>query len=219
MRIRVAEPAELLLLQDIERAAGEAFRPLGMVEIADDDPLPLDVLESYRTAGRAWVAVDATDRPVAYLLTDTVDGAAHIEQVSVHPDAARRGVGRALIEHLAGTAREQGLSALTLTTFAEVPWNAPYYTRLGFRRLDEGDPALTEGLRAISRAEAAHGLAAWPRVCMRRELTTADAAGRGGPAGPARPAAVVRPAGAVAPPRPVSPPRTAPAVPPSAPSR
>ncbi|MFC8506716.1 GNAT family N-acetyltransferase [Streptomyces sp. NPDC057411] len=174
MRIRVAAPAELPLLQDIERAAGEAFRPLGMDDIADDEPLPLDVLEGYRRAGRAWVAVDAADRPVAYLLSDTVDGAAHIEQVSVHPDAARRGVGRALIEHLAAAAREQGLTALTLTTFTEVPWNAPYYTRLGFRRLAEGDPEFGEGLRAISRAEAAHGLAAWPRVCMRREVARAE---------------------------------------------
>ncbi|MFF2777608.1 GNAT family N-acetyltransferase [Streptomyces sp. NPDC058052] len=171
MRIRVAAPAELPLLQSIERAAGEPFRTLGMTAIADDEPLPLDVLEGYRAAGRAWVAVDGTDRPVAYLLADTVDGAAHIEQVSVHPEAARRGVGRALIEHLASAAREEGLTALTLTTFTEVPWNAPYYSRLGFRPLAETDPALTDGLRAISTAEAAHGLAAWPRVCMRRDLT------------------------------------------------
>ncbi|MFE6853213.1 GNAT family N-acetyltransferase [Streptomyces sp. NPDC057674] len=177
MRIRAAAPAELPLLQDIERAAGEPFRTLGMAAIADDDPLPLDVLESYRCAGRAWVAVDAADRPVAYLLTDTVDGSAHIEQVSVHPDAARRGVGRALIEHLAATAGEQGLASLTLTTFAEVPWNAPYYARLGFRPLADSDPALTEGLRAISRAEAAHGLSVWPRVCMRREVDPAPAGG------------------------------------------
>ncbi|MFG3041117.1 GNAT family N-acetyltransferase [Streptomyces sp. NPDC048330] len=170
MRIRAAAAAELPLLQDIERAAGEPFRSLGMAAIADDDPLPLDILETYRHAGRAWVAVDAADRPVAYLLTDTVDGSAHIEQVSVHPDAARRGVGRGLIEHLATAARRQGLTALTLTTFTEVPWNAPYYARLGFRPLASSDPALTEGLLAISRAEEAHGLSAWPRICMRREL-------------------------------------------------
>ncbi|MGW0121567.1 GNAT family N-acetyltransferase [Streptomyces sp. NPDC003327] len=194
MRIRAAAPAELPLLQDIERAAGEPFRSLGMAAIADDDPLPLDVLEGYRRAGRAWVAADAADRPVAYLLADTVDGAAHIEQVSVHPRCARQGIGRALIEHLAAAAGEQGLAALTLTTFTEVPWNAPYYARLGFRPLTEGDPALTEGLREISRAEAAHGLALWPRVCMRRE---------------------VRPAGVLS----GVPPRTAAAVPPSAPSR
>ncbi|MET9373871.1 GNAT family N-acetyltransferase [Streptomyces sp. NPDC002992] len=173
MRIRVAAPAELPLLQDIERAAGEPFRSLGMAVIAEDEPLPLDVLESYRRSGRAWVAVDETDRPTAYLLTDTVDGAAHIEQVSVHPVAARRGIGRSLIEHLAADATGRGLTALTLTTFAEVPWNAPYYTRLGFRPLADSDPDLTAGLRAIQRAEAAHGLATWPRVCMRRELTGA----------------------------------------------
>ncbi|MCT4352165.1 GNAT family N-acetyltransferase [Streptomyces sp. Je 1-79] len=173
MRIRAAAPAELPLLQDIERAAGEPFRSLGMAVIADDEPLPLDVLDSYRRAGRAWVAADEADRPVAYLLMDAVDGAAHIEQVSVHPAAGRRGVGRALIEHLAAEAAERGLTALTLTTFTEVPWNAPYYARLGFRPLAESDPALTTGLRAIQRAEAAHGLATWPRVCMRRELAAA----------------------------------------------
>ncbi|MFE1234353.1 GNAT family N-acetyltransferase [Streptomyces sp. NPDC058745] len=173
MRIRAAEPAELPLLQDIERAAGEPFRTLGMAAIADDEPLPLDVLDGYRLAGRAWVAVDPGDRPVAYLLTDTVDGAAHIEQVSVHPVAARRGIGRALIEHLAAGAATRGLTALTLTTFTDVPWNAPYYRRLGFRALTASDPELTSGLREIQRAEAAHGLATWPRVCMRRDLIPA----------------------------------------------
>lgn len=168
MRIRTASPAELPLLQDIERAAGEPFRSLGMTAVADDDPLPLDVLDTYRRAGHAWVAADPDDRPVAYLLAEPVDGAAHIEQVSVHPAVARRGIGRSLIEHLAAAARDQGLAALTLTTFAEVPWNAPYYARLGFRTLSEHE--LTPGLRRIRAEEAAHGLDRWPRVCMRLEL-------------------------------------------------
>jgi GNAT superfamily N-acetyltransferase len=97
-----------------------------------------------------------------------VDGALHIEQVSVHPRAARRGVGRALLAHAADRAREEGLTALTLTTFTEVPWNAPYYARLGFRPLREAD--LTPGLRAIRATEAGHGLDRWPRVCMRKPL-------------------------------------------------
>jgi ribosomal protein S18 acetylase RimI-like enzyme len=45
--------------------------------------------------------------------------------VSVHPRCARRGVGRALIDHLADHARATGAPALTLTTFADVPWNGP----------------------------------------------------------------------------------------------
>ncbi|MEU3449303.1 GNAT family N-acetyltransferase [Streptomyces thermolilacinus] len=167
MRIRAARPEDLPLLQDVERAAGEPFRALGMDAVADDDPPPLQALEAYRAAGRARVA-DLDGRPVAYLIWDDVDGAAHVEQVSVHPDAARRGVGRALIEDLAADAAARGVPALTLTTFADVPWNAPYYARLGFRALPEAE--LTDGLRAIRRAEAAHGLDRWPRLCMRRDL-------------------------------------------------
>jgi GNAT superfamily N-acetyltransferase len=169
MGIRPAALAELPLLQDIERAAGEPFRALGMVMIADDDPPALDLLDRYRRLGRAWVSVDEADRPVAYLISDEVDGAAHIEQVSVHPAAARRGLGSALIDHLAACAVADGLTALTLTTFTDVPWNAPYYTRLGFRAL--GEDELTEGLRDIRHQEARHGLDHWPRVCMRRELS------------------------------------------------
>ena len=168
MRIRLATRAELPALQDIERAAGAPFRGLGMPEIADDEPPALDVLERYRRAGRCWVAVDESDLPAAYLLAEPVDGALHIEQVSVHPRAARRGVGRALLAHAADHAREEGLTALTLTTFTDVPWNAPYYARLGLRPLPEAD--LTPGLREIRGAEAAHGLNRWPRVCMRAPL-------------------------------------------------
>ncbi|MEU7719204.1 GNAT family N-acetyltransferase [Streptomyces tibetensis] len=168
MRIRSAAPAELPALQDIERAAGAVFRDLGMPEIADDEPFALDTLEHYRRAGRCWVAADERNGPAAYLLAEPVDGALHIEQVSVHPRAARRGVGRALLTHATDRAREEGLTALTLTTFTDVPWNAPYYARLGFRILPDAD--LTPGLRAIRAAEAAHGLDRWPRVCMRAPL-------------------------------------------------
>ncbi|MGW5065586.1 GNAT family N-acetyltransferase [Streptomyces cyaneofuscatus] len=175
MRIRSARRSDLRLLQDIERAAGEPFRTLGMDSVADDDPPPLDLLESYRRAGRCWVATDplsATgDRPLGYVIADPVDGALHIEQISVDPAAARRGIGRTLIDRLAALAPGQGLTALTLTTFSDVPWNAPYYARIGFRVLH--DRELTDGLRTIRGEEAQHGLDRWPRVCMRRDLLPA----------------------------------------------
>ena len=164
MRIRPARPGEAEVLRGIERAAGECFRDVGMPEIADDEPLPVAALEAYREAGRCLVATDAADRPIAYVLTDPVDAAVHVEQVSVHPDHAGRGVGRALLGHVGADA------VLTLTTFADVPWNAPYYARLGFRVLTAAE--LTPGLRALREREAAHGLDRWPRVCMRRDRPT-----------------------------------------------
>jgi hypothetical protein len=73
-----------------------------------------------------------------------------------------------LIERAAWWARSRGLGALTLTTYLEVPWNGPYYERLGFSYLAAGEE--TPGLRAIRRREQVRGLEAWPRACMRLPL-------------------------------------------------
>jgi len=53
-----------------------------------------------------------------------VDCCLHVEQVSVDPGSARRRLGRALLEHAASWAAADDIGALTLTTFAQVPWNA-----------------------------------------------------------------------------------------------
>ncbi|THJ68477.1 GNAT family N-acetyltransferase [Arthrobacter echini] len=125
---------------------------------AEDEPPTVHALLTYQRDGRAWVDVD-----------DRVDDAAHIEQVSVHPDHAGQGRGRELIETAARWAGQRGLAALTLTTFAHVPWNAPYYARLGFTVVPPDQwPA---GLQRIREHEADLGLDAWPRVAMRRALT------------------------------------------------
>lgn len=155
-------------MQDIERAAGSLFRDIGMPEIAEDEPLSLGELARYRRDGRAWVAAGDAGVPAAYLIAGIVDGGVHIEQVSVQPWAARRGIGRMLLEHAAAYAGARGICVLTLTTFAEVPRNAPYYARCGFRVLDDSE--LSPGMRAVRAHEAAHGLHRWPRVFMRRDL-------------------------------------------------
>jgi GNAT superfamily N-acetyltransferase len=154
------------LLIEIERVAGAAFRSLGMDLVADDNPGSPERLVPYAEDGRAFVAVDTGDQPLAYLLVDAVDGVAHIEQVSVDPKHAGRKIGRALIEHATAWAGDCGLRALTLTTYVEVPWNGPYYERLGFRYLTVDEE--TPGLRALRECERRHGLDAWPRACMQR---------------------------------------------------
>jgi GNAT superfamily N-acetyltransferase len=166
--IREARKKDVPLLREVERRAGELFRELGMDAVADDEPPTISELLPYVLDERAWVATEEGDVPIAYLLLDVVDQKGHIEQVSVDPSHSRHGLGRLLIERAARWAREHGLKSLTLTTFAEVPWNAPYYEVLGFRRL--ADREMTPGLLEIRRREAAHGLIAWPRVCMSRDL-------------------------------------------------
>jgi GNAT superfamily N-acetyltransferase len=136
--------------------------------VADDDPGSVEELAVYATGGRAFVSVDVDDLPIGYLLLDEVDGAAHIAQVSVHPDHARKGIGRALIEAAASWAITHDLHVLTLTTYVEVPWNGPYYERLGFRYLRPAEESV--GLRAIRVHERGRGLDAWRRASMTRRL-------------------------------------------------
>ena len=153
MLIRLAQPAELPYLQEIENASGDVFREVGMPEIADDDPMSLEAL----AAQEVWVAVGQQGVPLAFIAAGDVDGATHIHQVSVHPSHARQGIGAALIEHVTRADR-----AVTLTTFRDVPWNAPYYERLGFRTVQDPSPGLAE----IMREETSRGLDPATRVAM-----------------------------------------------------
>jgi len=166
--IRAARPDDLPALRELERAAGAPFRDLGMTAVADDEPPSVADLAVFQEDGRAWVVTDEADDPVAYLLVEIVDRNVHIEQVSVHPSQARQGLGKALLDAAAAWAAQRGLAALTLTTYTEVPWNAPYYERLGFKVLT--DDQMSGGLRRIRELETARGLARWPRVTMRRPV-------------------------------------------------
>lgn len=60
---------------------------------------------------------------------------------------------------IARWARRRGLPAVTLITFRDVPWNCPYYERLGFRVVEQ--KRLTPGLRALVAREAKLGLDRW----------------------------------------------------------
>lgn len=159
--IRRPRPDELPRLQAVEIAAGACFAEVGMVEIARDDPPSLDVLGEHLCAGRLFVAGDPAG---AYVIWSYVDGAAHVDQVSVHPDHARLGVGRRLLDRVQTVTG----AALTLTTFRDVPWNAPYYARWGFEVVEA--PAWGPGLVEVVRHENDLGLGRWPRVVMRREV-------------------------------------------------
>ena len=168
MVIGHALPEEFAHLQEIDVSAGQAFADIGMAEVASDEAIPKDLLESALKAGLLWVAREH-EAPLAFLAAEIVDGNLHIEQVSVAPEAAGRGLGAALIEAAAVAGQAMGCDALTLTTFAQVPWNAPYYERLGFAPIEPDQES--PGLRAIRAEERARGLDRWPRLCMIRRIS------------------------------------------------
>lgn len=164
--IRLARPSEAALLPDIERSSGEAFRTIpDLAWIAEDEVGDADFHTPLIDAGAVWVAVDDADGVVGFLTAEIFDDELHIWELAVARDAQQQGLGRKLMDAAEASARERGLAAETLTTFVDVPWNAPFYARLGFGLLSPGDnPRLDE----LNKAETERGL---PRRCaMRKKL-------------------------------------------------
>lgn len=166
--VRRATAADVAALQEIEVRAGRAFAEVGLPEVARDDPMPTEVLSAHAADGRCAVVVGDDDRALGYVVVERVDAHAHVEQVSVDPDHQGQGLGRLLMTWVDDWARGDGRQGVTLTTFRDVPWNAPLYERLGFRELapDEVGP----GLMTVVSTEAAHGLDPAARVCMFKPL-------------------------------------------------
>lgn len=119
-------------------------------------------------AGTVWVAEDADGRLRGFLAAERADDELHIWEIDVLSQDQGRGFGRRLIEEARAYAESAALSALTLTTFRDVPWNAPLYARLGFEML----PTSSSGPRldSIFEREAGLGLPRERRCAMRYSL-------------------------------------------------
>ncbi|MCC6764519.1 MAG: GNAT family N-acetyltransferase [Deltaproteobacteria bacterium] len=167
--IRAARAAELGRIGEIEREAGARFDGIPALVGLSEVVTPGAALAAALTRGQLWVAAAAADDvSVGFACADPLDDALHLVELDVLPAWSRRGIGRALVETVVDAARAVRLGAVTLTTFRDVPWNAPYYATLGFRALAprELGPELAE----LVAAEDRRGLPMRLRVAMRREV-------------------------------------------------
>ncbi|MEN3161648.1 GNAT family N-acetyltransferase [Tistrella mobilis] len=163
--IRPARPDEAAALAAIEDAAAAQFARIGMdLGAAASDPAAI----AARAAEGAVLAASLGGRLTGFAIVTVVDGNAHLAELDVAPDVQRRGIGRRLIEAVADRARAAGHHRLTLTTFRDVPWNGPWYRRLGFTEI--APAAQGPALRQIRQDEARRIDPLGPRIAMARPL-------------------------------------------------
>lgn len=166
-RIAAARPTDVALLPAIEIAASSLFvgyAPESLLTQTTSE----ESLRRGQNHGHLWVAL-TEDRPVGFALVEQIEpGSAHLEELDVHPDHGRRGLGGRLVTAVCDWAASKGYASVTLTTSRDVAWNMPFYARLGFEevKLEEQTPAL----RAVFDAETRRGLDASRRLVMRRKL-------------------------------------------------
>ncbi|HEV7763779.1 MAG TPA: GNAT family N-acetyltransferase [Thermoanaerobaculia bacterium] len=166
--IVAAQPSDLPFLAAIETAAAKLLAG----HLGESDILEItthEVLADALSRGRLWVArVDAV--PVGFALVKVLEpSSAHLEELDVHPEHARRGLGKRLVVAVCEWAAIQGFEAVTLTTFRDVPFNRPFYARLGFEVIPS--EKLGAALVAALGEEARRGMDPTTRVAMRRPCT------------------------------------------------
>lgn len=166
--IRLGQPADIDAIRAVELAAGELFRSVGMDQIADDAPPDRRLLRRHIENKQLWVALVA-NQVAGYCMALPLDANAHLDQISVDPQFGRRGLGAALVSKVVRWSQSIGAGHLSLFTYADVPWNAPYYRSLGFRAVDPS--ALGPATFELWRRESATDLHNWNRVVMQREIT------------------------------------------------
>lgn len=170
--IRPAREEEVETLRQIERSAAQAFRLIEAFSwLAVGDVQSAERHRKLIETGTNWVAAAGGDRPVGFLSAEIAGEDLHIWEISVDHLHQGFGIGRKLIRHAIDAAASRSLAAVTLTTFRTIPWNCPYYERLGFHIPDEA--ALSPRLAAVLDLEAEHGLQRDTRCAMRLDLPEA----------------------------------------------
>ena len=168
--IRLAIPTDAKYLPAVEASAGQAFTSIEKYKwLAEGDgQTEQDHLDCIAEQ-LEWVAVNDSGEPIGFINAESHHDSLHICEVSVSQQWQGQGLGKQLIKQVLDAARARNIMAVTLTTCRDVPWNAPYYQRLGFEILNESE--LTEVLRDILQYEINAGFAAKDRCAMVIKLT------------------------------------------------
>lgn len=174
VEIRPSVDSDISQLQILERSAGELFRLVPGLEWISDDKVMSQA--SHRKAiadGLSYAASVRPSRREHFIHAGFICGVGsgselHINELSVGTEWQDRGIGKRLVNDFINVARQSEFLGVTLTTFRDVPWNEPFYQKLGFQTLVE--EALGERLSRILKEEELQGFVKAQRCGMRLSL-------------------------------------------------
>ena len=167
--VRRARQNDAAALPAIERSAAELFRTdPTLAWLADTDVASAAQHRQAIDNAHVWVAETTSVQLAGFIRALDFDNLLHIEELSVSLAFQGQGVGRQLLLATIEHARREQMRAVTLTTFRDVPWNAPFYQRMGFVEVAPGEHE-AHLLDALQK-EIEHGFAADRRCAMHLPL-------------------------------------------------
>ena len=164
--IRKARYADIPFLGLVERSAAQLFRTANLDFLVDGSTVDPKVLVAMFDASHLWVACDFMDYPIGFSGGQYIEGNFHLVEISVAQDFQGKGVGSALMERMEADVRREGYKSMTLTTYRNLAWNGPWYSRMGFMEVRAEDVGRT--YLGILESERQHGFDMSTRCVMRK---------------------------------------------------
>jgi ribosomal protein S18 acetylase RimI-like enzyme len=166
--LRFACESDLERLPEIQVASRQLFEAVGRLEVLYLPVVGEALMLRAVHEGGLVVAAPADDMVVGFGLCALVGRTSHLYQMSVMPCWAGRKIGSTILSELLAISMKRGDAAMTLITYADIPWNRPFYARHGFREIPPSQ--LPEHLSRLLVAERASGVDTSLRVAMSYEF-------------------------------------------------
>lgn len=167
--IRRAELEDISNIMDIEQRSGKVFSLMPIDFLCNLPPeMPLHGFGFYEETIKLkglWVT-ELETKVVGFICLHYIDeeSTIHISEFAVDYAYQKQRIGFQLINFVIELAKKE-CKNITLTTFYNVPWNAPFYEKLGFAIMDSNQ--LNERLALLLTQEAEVGLPKEYRCAMR----------------------------------------------------
>ncbi len=146
--VRLAHPEDAEGFAEVEEDAARILRDAP--SLAQVTMPPTRSAAEYRAiiAQRQSLAAESDARIIGFAAARPAGRELHLHELSVARAFQRNGIGGTLLRALQIDARNAGFASITLHTFRDIAWNAPFYAEYGFVEVTDptAHPRLAAGL-------------------------------------------------------------------------
>ena len=142
LRVRTASSDDITQICTIDRSATAKFGSIpelaDLAEAKDSAPN----IQQWLAVGRIYLVVDEQDHALGFIAAHPMDGVLYIAEISTSADHQGKGIGSMLLSSVFQWALVRcthdgtPTARVSLTTYADVPWNGPWYLKRGFKEVD-----------------------------------------------------------------------------------
>ena len=141
LTVRLASTRDVACIQAIDSSATRKYGGIPELEDLATNQEPLEKVQEWLQLGRVYLVEDS-QKPVGFVAAHMVDIAVlYIDEIAVLLEHQGQGMGAMLLSAVFEWAMEElgdngnHCARVSLITYADVPWNGPWYRKHGFKEV------------------------------------------------------------------------------------